>query len=151
METLTRKERKKLAKGKPVKISKISKPIKVPKVNKNTNVPTLPPINLQILCNPEMMGLSDLLLLDLISAIRRYSYTRGYKNGCSDIQSGTHKYVLLDNKSDHEMLVAIRKIQGEDSIIIVSGMMTWFRNRCYMEGYSSAIPVANVILPSKKK
>ena len=131
---LTRKERKRLAKGKPcVKKVKI---IKVREV-KASSIERLPPSD------------ND---LDFIAATRRDQYTKGYMKGMRDIENGTYKKIEeTENKTDQEMFKIINTICGEEKLIIINGIMSWFCENCYSQGYNSAMINTKIVLPKNFK
>lgn len=142
MEKLTRKERKRLAKGKTC--IKKAKNIKICEV-KNSSVKCLKPFNLNNIDNNE-------ICLDFISAVRRDQYAKGYIKGMKDLEKGTYKEILkAENKTDPEIFKIINSIDGEESLTIISGIMTWFRENCHSQGYNSATIHTKVILPRNFK
>ena len=138
---LTRKERKRLAKGKPcVKKVKI---IKVREV-KASSIERLPPFDMNNYHND----------LDFIAAIRRDQYTKGYMKGMRDIENGTCKKIEGNeerNKNDQEMFKTINTIYGDEKAIIINGIMSWFRENCYSQGYNSAMINTKIVLPKNFK
>lgn len=136
---LTRKERKRLAKGKPL-VRKVKKcEITVGKSN--------------ISVKPFNLNKSENICEDFIAATRREEYTRGYMQGMKDLEHGKYNNAEYENKNktDTEMLTKINEIVGEEKQIIVGGMMTYFKEKCYRQGYNAAIPFPKIILPMKRK
>ena len=139
---LTRKERKRLAKGKPcVKKVKI---VKVREV-KPSSIERLPSFDMNNYHND----------LDFIAATRRDQYVRGYMKGMRDIENGTYKKIEeieeKENKTDQEMFKIINMICGEEKLIIINGIMSWFRENCYSQGYNSAMINTKIVLPKNFK
>ena len=101
---LTRKERKRLAKGKPC-----VKKVKIVKVReaKPSSIERLTPFDMNNYHND----------LDFIAATRRDQYTKGYMKGMRDIENGTYKKLEeieeTENKTDQEMFKTINTIYVE--------------------------------------
>lgn len=138
---LTRKERKRLAKGKTL-VRKVKKSEAKPIIFKSEN-------------RFDLNKFED-ICEDFIAAIRREQYTRGYMQGMKDLEHGKynkHEFAEYENKNktDREMLTKINGIFGEERQIIMSGIITYFREKCYIQGYNSAIPFNKIILPVKRK
>ena len=136
---LTRKERKRVAKGKPC-----VKKVKIVKVReiKASSIERLTPFDMNNYHND----------LDFIAATRRDQYTKGYMKGIRDIENGTYKKIEeTENKTDQEMFKTINTICGEEKLIIINGIMSWFRENCYSQGYNSAMINTKIVLPKNFK
>jgi hypothetical protein len=140
---LTRKERKRLAKGKSLINKKANKKLEYEVVEQKKIIP----FNVNNFNN-----INDTTLLDYIADTRRRAYTEGYfsaKNKSSYVVNDSF-FPKYPDKKDKDIFLTIKSISStneEDKNTIVKGILSWFYNSCYYQGYSSYLPQVDVQLP----